>query len=224
MERARPDVVVFDVVGTLFGLGPVEDALAAEGAPAGLLEAWFERLLHSATALTLAGEYAPFAEIARSTLATTGARIGVTVDAETVLGAFAELPLLPGARTAVERLTSAGVRVAALTNSGAAQARGLLERGGLLDRFEAVLSVEATGRHKPDPVPYRYALEQLDVAAESAAFVAAHAWDVLGADRVGLRALWVASHERTWPLPIRVGETAPDLEAAARLLLGPESA
>jgi len=66
MERARPDVVVFDVVGTLFGLGPVEDALAAEGAPAGLLEAWFERLLHSATALTLAGEYAPFAEIAKT--------------------------------------------------------------------------------------------------------------------------------------------------------------
>jgi 2-haloacid dehalogenase len=220
----RPDVVVFDVVGTLFGLGPVEDALTAEDAPAGLLEAWFERLLHSATSLTLAGEYAPFSEIARSALATACARFRVTVDADSVMDAFGELPLLPGAQTAVERLASAGVRVAALTNSGAAQAGRLLGRAALLDRFEAVLSVEATGKYKPHPAPYRYALEQLDVTAERAAFVAAHAWDVLGADRVGLRALWVASHEGAWPLPIRVGETAPDLEAAARLLLGSEGA
>lgn len=215
----RPDAVVFDVVGTLFDLGPVEQALTLQGAPPAMLEAWFERLLHTATALTLAGEYAPFAEIASSTLGATAARLGVVVDPAPVLSAFRDLPLGGPAGRALERLADESVTLAALTNSGAEQARALLSRAGVLERFAHVVSVEDVRRYKPDAAPYRFVLEHLGVAPERVGFVAAHAWDVLGAERVGMRAVWIAAHEQTWPLPIRAGETATDAAAAAALLL-----
>lgn len=219
MAAALPEVVVFDVVGTLFDLAPVESALADQGAPPGTLEAWFERLLHSAAALTLAGEFSPFGEIARSTLATTSARVGIEVDVDAVLASFRELPLQPGAHEAVGALVAAGIEVAALTNSGADQARSLLDASGVLGSFAEVLSVEAVGRYKPDPSPYRHALERLGVSAQRSAFVAAHAWDVVGAENVGMTAIWVSAHERIWPLPRRAGVEVADLRAAAERIL-----
>lgn len=222
MTGRRPDVVLFDVVGTLFDVARLEDVLAAHGAPVGMLEAWFERLLHTAAALTLAGEYAPFQDLVRPTLETTAARLGVAIEVEHVVRALQELPLHEPARRGIERLAGEGVSVAALTNSSSPGARALLERAGVLDRFAAVLSVEAVGRYKPDPAPYLDALERLRVPAERAAFVAAHAWDVLGASSVGIRAIWVSAHERSWPLPLSAGEVAFDVATAVELLLDGE--
>jgi FMN phosphatase YigB (HAD superfamily) len=34
-----------------------------------------------------------------------------------------------------------------------------------------------------------------------ATLVAAHAWDVLGAVRAGMHAIWVNGDERSWPFP-----------------------
>jgi 2-haloacid dehalogenase len=212
-------VAVFDVVGTLFDLAPVEAVLSDQGAPPGMLEAWFERILHSAGALTLVGEHAPFGEIARATLPTAAARLGAVVDATPVLEALRALPLQPGARDVLATLAESDIRIAALTNSSAEQARLLLEREGVLDRFEEVLSIESVGRYKPDPAPYRFALEHLHVAAGRAAFVAAHAWDAVGASNVGMRAIWVASHEHVWPLPVRAGVEVADLLGAAGAIL-----
>jgi FMN phosphatase YigB (HAD superfamily) len=45
--------------------------------------------------------------------------------------------------------------------------------------------------------------------------IAAHAWDVLGAQAAGMQAIWVARLERRWPLPLRQGETVASLIAAA---------
>src|SRR5215471_4549511 len=54
-----PRAVVFDAFGTLFSVEPLQRKLR----PAAL-EAWFERLLHSATSLTLAGRFVPFSDLA----------------------------------------------------------------------------------------------------------------------------------------------------------------
>jgi len=61
-------VVVFDVVETLASLDAVQTRLARVGLPAGLLPIWFTRILRDAMALTLAGDYAGFADVAASAL------------------------------------------------------------------------------------------------------------------------------------------------------------
>ena len=103
------DAVVFDVMGTLFNLAPVRGRLSEIGAPAGALEAWFGRMLHSAASLTLFGEFRPFRGIARTTLRSTLAQLDLEPDrAEEVLQALGELDAFPDVRDA--RSTSSSAR------------------------------------------------------------------------------------------------------------------
>jgi len=59
------EAVVFDALRTLFELRPLAERLEQVGAPGGTLDAWFERLLHSAAAVTLAGDFARTAAASR---------------------------------------------------------------------------------------------------------------------------------------------------------------
>jgi 2-haloacid dehalogenase len=192
MRRA----VLFDVVGTLFSLAPVERKLGARP-----LEAWFERLLHSATSLTLAGEFEAFSALAASTLRTTIAKLELKVDADDVLDALERLPADEDAASAFARLEEKRVMVGVLTNGGAEQAQKLLEAAGLAERVAEVVSVEEVELYKPHPAVYRHAAERLGVEPRHVTLIAAHAWDVVGAKRAGLDAVWVDRLERRWPFP-----------------------
>ena len=68
---------VFDVVGTLVDLTPARDELVSIGAPPLALEAWFQRLLHSAATTSAIGRLRPFEELARASLRSTLAQLGL---------------------------------------------------------------------------------------------------------------------------------------------------
>lgn len=211
------EAVVFDALGTLFQLRPLADRLEELGAPEGTPDAWCERLLHSAAAVTLTGDFVPFAELAETALATTAARFGVELDPDEVLPLFQRLPPYPDARPAVKRLEEAGAAWAVLTNGGAEQTQALLERAGLADRVWHVVSVEEVRAYKPHPAPYRRVVELLELPPERVTLVAAHGWDVLGAQAAGLRAVWVDRLEHRWPFPSPEPARAADLERAVEL-------
>jgi 2-haloacid dehalogenase len=102
------------------------------------------------------------------------------------------LPPHPDVRPALERLREAGFRLAALTNNPSAVVEAQLANAGLRDLLELALSADAVRRLKPAPEPYRMAAERLGVAIEQVRLVAAHAWDVAGAQRAGCAAAFVA--------------------------------
>lgn len=213
------DAVVFDALGTLFQLRPLAERLEELGAPESALDAWFERLLHSAAAVTMTGDFVPFAELARTALATAAARFGVELDPDDVLPLLERLPPYPDARPAVERLQEAGVAWAVLTNGGPGQTRALLEAAGLAERVWHVVSVDEVRAYKPHPAPYRRVLERLELPPERVTLVAAHGWDVLGARAVGMDAVWVDRVEHCWPFTSEDPPRAPDLERAVELAL-----
>ena len=68
-SRVRPEVVVFDVVETLASLDAVAARLRELQQPEELLAQWFTRLLRDGMALTAAGSYAGFADVAASAFA-----------------------------------------------------------------------------------------------------------------------------------------------------------
>lgn len=216
-ERA----VVFDVMGTLFDLSPLQQRLQRVGAPPAALEAWFGRLLHTAASLTLVGEFRPFAEIASATLRSQLAQLDVDPErAPEVLAGLAELDPFPEAADALAQLARDGIRMIALTNGGAENTSKLLARGGL-DRYVAqVVTTEEVRAYKPHPAPYRRALEALALPAARVTLVAAHGWDVVGARSAGLDAVWVDRLERIWPLPLPEPRRATDLVAAAAAIVG----
>ena len=210
MRRA----VLFDVVGTLFGLQPVQRRL--RGAT---FDAWFERLLHTAASLTLAGEFRPFGDIAASTLKTTLAKLGRNLDADAVLGALQELPASPDAAAAFDLLERGRVLIGVLTNSGERQARYLLEAANLDERVVEVVSAEEIELYKPHPAVYRHAAERLGVEPRRITLISAHAWDVVGAKAAGLDAVWVDRLEREWPFAKgKPRRAAHDLVEAADLV------
>ena len=213
------DAVVFDALGTLFQLRPLAERLEELGAPEAAFDSWFERLLHSAAALTLTGDFVPFGELARTALVTAAARLGVELDPDDVLPLLERLPPYPDARPAAERLQETGVAWAVLTNGGEKQARALLEAGGLAGDLWHVVSVEEVRAYKPHPAPYRRVAELLELPPERVTLVSAHGWDVLGARAAGLRVVWVDRVEHRWPFPPPEPPRAPDVERAVELAL-----
>src|SRR5256885_5326389 len=81
---------------------------------------WFQTMLQSAFLTTITGPYKPFGEHFRAALAITALRRDLRVspeDERAILAGVRTLPPHPDVRPALERLRSAGVRLAAPTHS-----------------------------------------------------------------------------------------------------------
>lgn len=87
-------------------------------------------------------------------------------------------------------------------------------------QWDAIITAEEAGVYKPDPLPYRMALDQLDVHAADAAFVAGSSYDMFGTAAVGLKTYW---HNRVG-LPLVEGAQAPDAASATLDALVPWAA
>jgi 2-haloacid dehalogenase len=208
----RPAVVAFDVVETLFSLEPVGRRLESAGLP-DALEAWFARLLRDGMALSLAGSFAPFSQVAVASLEVVMAQRGVEPTSErveAVMAGFKELPLQADARPALEALDSAGERVIALTNGGADATKALLGRAGVHQLFEQVVSIDEVRSWKPEPQPYLHAAALCRVAPGQMALVSVHAWDIHGARTAGLATGWASRLERRWPASMKRPDVAGD--------------
>jgi 2-haloacid dehalogenase len=219
----RPRVIACDVIETLLSLQPLRPRFEQVGLPGHLLELWFTRTLRDGIILTATGDYAPFRAVADNALrVVTGHRVDDAAVAH-VLDGFAELPAHPDVEPALRRMTAGGVRVVCLTNGAAAMTQAFLDRSGLTDLVERVISVEEVRRWKPPAVVYHHAAEVVGVPGADLALVAAHAWDCHGAKRAGLTTGWVSRLEgRYADLFAPPDVTGDDLvEVADRLLALP---
>lgn len=80
------------------------------------------------------------------------------------------------------------VPVAVATNSSIALAKVAAACTGV--SLPIVVTAEEAGYYKPNPHPYRLALEKLGHKAEDVLFVAGSAADVPGASAVGMPVFW----------------------------------
>ena len=109
------------------------------------------------------------------------------------------MPAYLDAPAALEQLRGVGLRLGVLTQSAPEAADAVLRFAGLRDRIELVLSAPESGAFKPDPRPYRMAVERTGASPDEVGFVAAHWWDVAGAKHAGLRTGWVARRDIVLP-------------------------
>jgi 2-haloacid dehalogenase len=99
----------------------------------------------------------------------------------------------------MEAVRAQGVRLVTLCHGSASVAEGLLNRAGLADSVDMLLSVEDASAWKPHPSSYGYALASCEVAAGDAMLVAVHPWDIDGAARAGLRIGWLNRRGARYP-------------------------
>jgi 2-haloacid dehalogenase len=196
-SRTRPHVVAFDVNETLLDLAPVRAALVELGQPDHLLPVVFGRTLLTGFAATVTGTWCAFRDAFDAALAQVS-DLG-PADRSRVAEAFGELVPHPDVEPALRRLAEAGVRVITLSHGSPGVAAAGLERAGLSPLVERTLSSESIRAWKPSREVYLWAAGSCDVPPERLALVAAHGWDVQGAQRAGLTGAWFPRGERVYP-------------------------
>jgi 2-haloacid dehalogenase len=210
--------IVFDVIGTLFSTRVAARAFEELGMPAHAFDSAFAEALRDAFALSLAGGYAPLADVLEASLRRSLERQGMPgADPASVLAAMRKLDPVDGAGDAVRVLSDRGLRLVTLTNGAAGLTRALLEHAGVADRFHALLSCDEVRVSKPHPKTY--ALARRDARRE-AWLVASHAWDVQGAARAGFRTAWISTLEKRYlEVYPRPDVQAEDVRSAAKAIL-----
>jgi 2-haloacid dehalogenase len=151
-------VCVFDVNETLLDLTALDPPFERAFGRPGIRREWFGQFLQSAFVSTITDAYTDFGTIGRGALEMVARRNGVeltTEERDAILGTMRALPPHPEVPAALERLRTAGLRLAALTNSTEAVATTQLTNAGLAPLFERMLSADATRRLKPAREPRR---------------------------------------------------------------------
>ena len=194
MRGMKPTVCLFDLNGTLLDLSVLDPHFQAAFGPAvggagGARPVWFSQIVELMLTDTTLGRYTPFAALAEAALEMTAARHGVSLHsgpAKDILAGMQHLPAFPDVPEALGRLKESGLRLAALTQSSLKTAQAQMDHVRLSPYFEQVFSADTVQQLKPGPRPYLHALETLGVSPAEAVLVAAHAWDIAGAQAAGL--------------------------------------
>ncbi|GGW31336.1 haloacid dehalogenase type II [Streptomyces caelestis] len=192
------EVVVVDVLGTLVdehtGLrAAIREAVPAsdEAAADDLLSLWQQhRELEQRRIQQGLREYVGSETIDAEAARLVAGRAGLSDPATIARLATAgrRLPPWPDSAAGLERLAQ-WFPVVGLSNAARTALLRLNAHAGL--RWHQALSAEAVRAYKPAPEVYRLAVDAAGCAPERVLMVAAHAWDLRGAQAVGMRTAYV---------------------------------
>ncbi len=211
-----PEALLLDAMGTLIGLrrsvGSSYAALAAEfglEADADAIDRAFPAVYRQAPPLAFPGLAG--ADLRAAEIHWWGERIATVFQqalpnaqdqlaeglptglAEALFEHFADPGLwrvYPEVPPCLQRWRQRGLRLAVVSNFDS-RLPGLLEGLGVAEHLHTVVVSSAAGAAKPDPAPYRQALEALGLPAEAVWHVGDSPEDEAGADAAGIRCLLV---------------------------------
>lgn len=131
------------------------------------------------------------------------------------------IPLRPTVQDSLARLSGQGARMAVVTSTNGASARGHLDRAGLLPHFELVLGGDEVSARKPDPAPYLEAAAALGLAPDLCAAFEDSDHGITAAARAGCMAVQVPDmRPADAPLPQLGQHVRADLWAAIDAVQG----
>lgn len=175
---AYPRAVLFDLLTALLDSWSVWNAAAGSEETGRAWRAEYLLLTYGC------GAYEPYEDLVRRAAAKVGLPAGAPQSLE---DRWDELPVWSGADELLATLKP-HCKLAVVTNCS----RRLGQRAAarLRTPWDVVVTSEDAGFYKPDPRPYRLALERLELQASDAAFVAGSGYDLFGTSRVGLPTYW----------------------------------
>lgn len=196
-QSSYPKAVLFDLLTALLDSWTLWNASAGSAQAGRAWRAEYLRLTYGC------GKYVAYEKLVRDA----ARNVGLSESAPQALETnWIELAPWSGAVEALQALRP-HCKLAVVTNCSATL--GKLAADIFPVRWDAIVTAEEAGVYKPDPLPYRMALQKLGVDATQAAFVAGSSYDMFGTAAVGLRTYW---HNRVG-LPLVEGASSPDLES-----------
>lgn len=192
-----PKAILFDLLTALLDSWSLWDRAAGTQLAGRTWRAAYLRLTYGC------GTYVPYEDMVRQA----AENVGLPASAPDALEAgWLLLEPWTGAAEALKQLQP-HCKLAVVTNCSERLGR---QAAALLPvTWDVVITAEQADVYKPDPKPYRMALEQLGVEAKDAAFVAGSSYDMFGTAAVGLRTYW---HNRIG-LALVEGAQPPEFES-----------
>ncbi|RKS07648.1 2-haloacid dehalogenase [Nocardiopsis sp. Huas11] len=192
------DAIVFDVLGTMVdepggirrGIRALVPDLDDDGTEA-LLRTWYRHVEEQQREITEGRRpYADSTVVDLEAAARVAAEAGVEDEdaVRALAGSGRRLDPWPDSAPALGRIASR-FPVVGLSNAGHAPLTRVNTHAGL--RWHQVLSAEDVRAYKPAPEVYRLAITTTGRAPERLLMVATHAWDLRGAQAVGMRTAYV---------------------------------
>lgn len=201
----RYDAVGFDLLTALLDTLPLWRSAAGDD---GVGTRW-----HSENQRLLRGQpYRPFDELVHESAAAVGL---AGSHATTLLSRWGEALPWPDTRRSLIALGDTPRFI--VTNCSRKLGERAAKQAG---EFAFVLTAEEAGAYKPDPRPYRAALDAIGLAPQRVLFVAGSAHDVGGAMRMGMDVYWANRLGARAPDDAAPLAQAPDLSKLAALLDG----
>jgi 2-haloacid dehalogenase len=188
------DTIVFDILGTL-----VDDTAGLRGTLGELVPDRADDLV-ALWGRHIAGEhrrivdreraYVPGAVLDREAARVVADAAGLSDPdvVDTLAHAAVRRPAWPDSPDALARL-GADHELIGLSNADATALLRMNASAGL--RWHTALSTQAVGTYKPDPAVYRLAIDCAGRPADRILMIAAHAWDLRGAQAAGLRTAYL---------------------------------
>ena len=202
-RAARYDAVGFDLLTALLRTWLLWEEIAGSVAAG---QRW-----HSASQSLLRGRaYYPFEQNLRDAASVAGLAPDRADELIRRWGEFEPWPDTPGTLAALPP-----ARTFIVTNCSDELGLRAAARAG---EFDLVMTAERAGAYKPDPRPYRCALDALGVAPERVLFVAGSAHDVGGASRLGMDVYWANRGSAPRPADATAFREEPDLRGLLEVL------
>ena len=213
----RVKYLAFDIFGTVMDLtgsltGPVDDFLASQGSRMSG-EAFYadwrdrQRIEQYQDNLLMLG-HSGYIETCRRAFVYCLKKHNVSHTDEAVREFMKTYEALQPFDDAIQglRILSEQYKLVALSNGEQWYLEELL-RNNVPITFDAIISVDQVGAFKPSPGIYRKAVQRLGCEPGEIMMVAAHSFDILGAQTCGFRAAYVDRYG----LPTEVSEYQPDI-------------
>lgn len=195
----KSTLLIFDVNETLLDLLPLETKINESLGEKTAFQLWFRMLLHYSLVETTSQNYADFNEIGQATLKMLAQQLDKNLSDDAIkeiLSTIKELPPHADVEEGLEQLTAQGFELAALTNGNLRTVKDQLFFAKIDKFFTGIYSVDAVQKYKPHPETYAHVLNVMNTEKENAMLVAAHGWDITGAQRAGLQTCFIERPEK----------------------------
>lgn len=187
-DKQRFDAVLFDLLTALLDSWTLWNKVAGNNEDGHRWRAAYLRRTYES------GAYRPYAALIAEAAAEVGLSSMLGLD---LAARYDELEPWPEVREVLGALRREKLALGVVTNCSETLGRKAVARTGV--EFDVTVTAERAGYYKPDPRPYKLALDELGVAADRCLFVAGSAYDLFGTHKVGLPTYW---HDRIGMKPL----------------------